>query len=176
MNQNPSEKKTDGERPTTDSDRTPREPRVTGTLAYLSLGFEFLGAFLMFAALGYFLDYLWSESGRPGLFFILGLFLGFGGGIWHLIRRTGQLQQWEEEYAAAQDGPEARRARDEDIRTRVDRIQRGVDAVHRKLGETLDASPGRGTYTRDASIDSPEQGGSNQSTETGSEPPSGSAS
>lgn len=117
------------------------EQRVTGTMAYLSLGFEFLGAFLMFAGFGYFLDYMLTESGRPGFGLIIGLFLGFGGGIWHLIRRTNELQAWEEAYAAER--REAEQAgtitpTTEDIHIRMQRVQRGVDSVHRKLGAALD--------------------------------------
>ena len=122
------------------------EPRIRGSMAYLSLGFEFLSAFLMFAGGGYGLDYLLSETGRPRAGLIVGLFLGFGVGIWHLIRRSNELQQLEERDAAL------RRERDrsetisassssEDIHARLQRVQRGVDAVHRKLGAALDSIP-----------------------------------
>lgn len=122
------------------------EPRIRGSMAYLSLGFEFLSAFLMFAGGGYGLDYLLSESGRPGAGLIVGLFLGFGVGIWHLIRRSNELQRLEERDAALRREQEqseviSASTSSEDIHARLQRVQRGVDAVHRKLGAALDSIP-----------------------------------
>jgi F0F1-type ATP synthase assembly protein I len=121
-----------------DSDR-PESPAPSGSgggMAYLGLGFEFMGAFLLMTGLGYLLDYWLSESGRPGLFLIIGLFLGFGAGLWHLIRRTNQMQEWDRQEEAAQ-RTEPARYKDIDIETQVQRIAREVDAVHQRIDTAL---------------------------------------
>lgn len=102
----------------------------------------------MFAGGGYAFDYVLSESGRPGFGFILGLFLGFGGGIWHLVRRSNELQELEEKYArereaVAESSAISASSSSEDIQERLRRVQSGVDATHRKLGAALDGIPDR---------------------------------
>ncbi|MEQ9365899.1 MAG: AtpZ/AtpI family protein [Leptospirales bacterium] len=141
MSAHPSEKKTNSSRAEQRVAGAYQEPRIKGTMAYLSLGFEFLGAFLMLAGAGYGFDYLLSDSGRPGFGMIVGLFLGFAGGTWHLVRRSNELQELEEKYAADRRAAEESgviTSTTEDIHARVERVQRGVDDVHRKLGAALD--------------------------------------
>lgn len=107
---------------------------LAGPMQYLGLGFEFLGAFLMCAGAGYLVDRYLTESGRPGLFLIVGVFLGFAAGLWHLIRRTSDIGEWQrlhiEEKRQKQEG-------DEDVATKAERINREIDAVSERIGQVL---------------------------------------
>ncbi len=108
---------------------------LAGPMQYLGLGFEFLGAFLMCAGAGYLVDRYLTESGRPGLFLIAGVFVGFGAGLWHLIRRTSAIGEWEKLHLAEK--KQAREA-DEDVATKADRITREIDAVSERIGRVLE--------------------------------------
>ena len=111
-------------------------------MAYMGLGFEFLAVFLMFSGGGFGLDAWIAGKAAPGAFFIIGLFLGFAAGLWHLIRRANQLaeetDQMEAELREAQaDESRPRDPGSAEIRERMDRIERGVDRIHRRLDDTF---------------------------------------
>lgn len=117
-------------------------------MAYMGLGFEFLAVFLILGGAGFGLDAWIAGKVAPGLFFILGLFLGFAAGLWHLIRRANELAEitdrMEAELREARaDESRPREPGSAEIRARMDRIERGVDRIHRQLGETFgDGSTG----------------------------------
>lgn len=108
----------------------------------MGLGFEFLAVFLILAGAGFGIDSWIAGKVAPGLFFIVGLFLGFGAGLWHLIRRANELaeitDQMEADFREAQaDESRPREPGSAEIRARMDRIERGVDRIHRQLDETF---------------------------------------
>lgn len=108
----------------------------------MGLGFEFMAAFLMCAGAGFGIDAWIAGKMAPGLFFIIGIFLGFGAGLWHLIRRAAELEAITEERDAEMRAAQANESRprepgSEEIRARMDRIERGVDRIHRRLDDTF---------------------------------------
>lgn len=110
-------------------DRPPRPPPVNA-YAYVSLGFEFLAAFGMFSLGGWALD-MWL--GSLPIFLIVGLFAGFGGGLWHILRRSAALGSAYEEQLKheAQAPPES-------LAERMTRVEKELGETETRLQRFFD--------------------------------------
>ncbi|MBX7058181.1 MAG: AtpZ/AtpI family protein [Leptospirales bacterium] len=114
-------------------------PKVTA-YSYAGLGFEFLGALGMFGLLGFFGD-RWL-GWQPWLL-IVGVFIGFGAGLWHVIRRASAIQRVLEEQEREEAGAAplvSDRQRLDQLDARLQQTERqlqsGIEEMQRKLRKT----------------------------------------
>lgn len=98
--------------------------------AYAGLGFEFVGLFLACTAGGWWLDEkFWPRAGSPAM--LIGLFLGFGVGLYHVLYRTRQIQNKQAERSQQQSSQQT------DSR-RMDQLEEGIDDVARRIDHFVD--------------------------------------
>ncbi len=115
---------------------------VTDLYGIASIGFEFLGFLALPAIVGYFIDtrVIQTNHGSPGVIFFLSIFIGFGAGLYFLIRAgmkySGSMESHEKRKPDVHNVPT--------VEQDVDRIRRALDATgdeidrlggsHRKRG------------------------------------------
>ncbi len=110
-------------------ERSPNPPPVSA-YAYVSLGFEFLAAFAMFSLAGWGLD-AWLDT-LP-VFLIIGLFSGFAGGIWHILRRSTALGAAYEEQLKREAQPA-----EESLSERMARVEKELGETETRLQRFFD--------------------------------------
>lgn len=106
-------------------------PEVGNIGEYLGLIFEFLGILGFLPLLGYIADkYLFGDDGRIGWFFIIGCFLGFGYGIYHLQRRARYLLKKSANFRINTDRS---RPAEQDVSGRADEIEKDLININKKI-------------------------------------------
>ena len=118
------------------------ESPPTRGYAFLGIGFEFIFVFLAFTAAGWLCDlYVPWDSGQAGGGILVGLFLGLFGGLWHLYRRSQELQSTQIE-TDSRSAFQSDRDADTQILSpeKMEELSRDIEGLHKKLGEKLDHS------------------------------------
>ena len=106
--------------------------------AFLSLGFEFIFVFMAFALLGWLHDIYapWASS-QAGLGLLVGLFLGFFGALWHLYRRSQDIQQVQEQGKKASLGENTKQ---EALKTEnIKEFSQDIEELRKRLEKELDS-------------------------------------
>lgn len=95
-------------------------------LEFIGIGFEFLSIFLGMMAGGYFLD-AWLESSP--LWMVVGLGLGFAAGLYHLLRRSSEMEGARDGggFSEEEDKPE------ESVEERVNRVRGDIDRFGKRF-------------------------------------------
>lgn len=115
----------------------PRRP--ISAYAFVSLGFEFLGALALTGFAGFAADqYL---NSRPW-FLITGVFLGFGAGLWHIVRRATMIQaamdEQEREPSSAEESTSDRQRIDRaaaDLKRTEHDLDQGLKEIESRLAD-----------------------------------------
>lgn len=109
---------------------SPSSPPPVSAYAYVSLGFEFLAAFAMFSLGGWGLD---AWLGTLPIFLIVGLFAGFAGGLWHILRRSAALGSAYEEQIKREAEPAP-----ESLTERMARVEKELGETETRLQRFFD--------------------------------------
>ena len=105
----------------------------------LSIGFEFIFVFMSLTALGWLYDlYAPCSFSQASGGTLVGLFLGFFGSLWHLLRRSQEFQllQKQEEGASS---PQAGAKQEISKSEKRKELSQDIEDLRKKLEQELDS-------------------------------------
>ncbi len=105
---------------------------------YASIAFEFIGFLFLPALGGYLLDTMVFNEGpdaKPSWSFVIGLFVGFGFGVYHLYTMARKMAR---EGFAPTESKDVREAKYKNVNATSDRIHSDLDELSKKIDSIVD--------------------------------------